>query len=491
MAMINTEPDARYRPVINRLRGILAEDAVLDRVEERLVYEYDYGLDRSPPDLVVTPRSALEAAAIMRAVSDLSVPVVPRGAGTGIAGGAVPVEGGIVVSFSRMRVIHEIDPENRAAMLDPGVVNLDITKAVAPAGFFFAPDPSSQKASTIGGNVGNNAGGPHCLALGSTTNHILGLNLVLSDGESITLGGLAPDAPGYDLLGCAVGSEGTLGLVTRVTVRIIPCSEVTNTILAIFGSVEDASAAVSAIIAAGVVPAALEIMDRLVLRAVESAFHAGYPEDAGAVLLLELDGLRETVAAQAPAVEALCRQHGATELRSADEADARARLWAGRKGAAAAMGRVAPNYYLHDAVVARSKLPDLLHTVVEIGERYQLPIGNVFHAGDGNLHPMIMFDVREPGALERVLAAGRELLEACVAAGGALSGEHGIGLEKNNFMPWIYSEDDLMMMDRLRAAFDPMRVFNPGKILPSARHCADYPTPGRAPKPSQNAELWI
>lgn len=488
---VSTEPLPKYRRVIELLRQELADDSVFDRVEERLVYEYDYGLDRSPPDLVVTPQSAYEAAAVIRLAAAEGIAVVPRGAGTGIAGGAVPIEGGVVVSFTRMRSIREIDFENRVMTLEPGVVNLDMTRAVEEAGFYFAPDPSSQKASTIGGNVANNAGGPHCLALGTTTNHVVALDLVLSDGETVQLGGEAPDSPGYDLLGCAVGSEGTIGLITEITVRILPRSEVTKTVLAIFGSVEDASAAVSEIIAAGIVPAALEIMDQLVLQAVEAAFHAGYPPEAGAVLLLELDGLSETVKEQAPRVEAICRNHGASELRSADTVEARAKLWAGRKGAAAAMGRVAPNYYLHDAVVARSRLPELLHTVVQIGHRYDLPIGNVFHAGDGNLHPMIMFDVRQPGALERVMAAGRELLEACVAAGGALSGEHGIGLEKNNFMPWVFSEDDLDMMERARDAFDPHHMFNPGKILPSSRQCADIPLPGRAAAPSKDPGLWV
>jgi glycolate oxidase len=477
--------------LVRQLRDQLGDASVFDRVEERLVYEYDYGLDRWPPDLVVAPGTADEAATVVRLAAAAGVPVVPRGAGTGIAGGAVPIQGGVVVSFARMRAILEIDLENRWMRLEPGVVNLDMTRAVEHDGFFFAPDPSSQKASTIGGNFGNNAGGPHCLSLGTTTNHVMAAELVLSDGETVHLGGPAPDPPGYDLLGCAVGSEGTIGLVTDITVRILPRSEVTRTVLAIFPSVEHASSAVSEIIAAGIVPAALEIMDQLVLRAVEAAFKAGYPSDAGAVLLLELDGLAETVAEQSPRIEAICQASGATELRSADSPEARAKLWAGRKGAAAAMGRVAPNYYLHDAVVARSRLPELLHTVVEIGQRHNLPIGNVFHAGDGNLHPMIMFDVREPGALERVLAAGRELLEACVAAGGALSGEHGIGLEKNDFMPWIYDDADLEMMDRARDAFDSLRIFNPGKILPSARHCADVPVPARAPAPPRDPGLWV
>jgi glycolate oxidase len=399
--------------------------------------------------------------------------------------------GGVVVSFTRLRAIKELDYENRLAIVQPGVVNLDISKAVEPDGFHFAPDPSSQKASTIGGNVGNNAGGPHCLSEGTTTNHVLGLELVLGDGETLELGAAAPDTPGYDLVGLVVGSEGTFGMVTEITVRLLPEPEATRTFLAIFDSVEAASAAVSGIIAAGIVPAALEIMDQLVLQAVEASFQAGYPPEAGAVLLVELNGLSESVIEQSPAVEEICRERGATEIRLAESAEARAKLWAGRKGAASAMGRVAPNYYLHDAVVARTKLPAIIRRVVEIGQRYSLPIGNVFHAGDGNLHPMIMFDAREDGALERVMQAGQEIMKACVEAGGTLSGEHGIGLEKNNFMPWIFSDDDMTMMDRLRLAFDPDRRFNPGKILPSSRSCGDYAPPGHSPRPPVGAGLWV
>lgn len=486
-----TQFDHRLSSLAAALRDRLGDRGVLDKIEERIVYEYDYGLDRATPEIVVVPESTDEAASIARLSGAAGCPVVPRGAGTGIAGGAVPLLGGVVVSFTRMRAMKQIDYENRLAVLEPGVVNLDISRMVEPAGFHFAPDPSSQKASTIGGNVGNNAGGPHCLAQGTTTNHVLGLELVLGDGEVLDLGGAAPDSPGYDLVGLVVGSEGTFGMVTSVTVRLLPQPEATRTFLAIFDSVGAASAAVSGIIAAGIVPAALEIMDRLVLRAVEAAFQAGYPPEAGAVLLVELNGLAESVAEQSPAVEQICRAQGATEIRVAESAEARAKLWAGRKGAASAMGRVAPNYYLHDAVVARTKLPEIIGRVVEIGQRYALPIGNVFHAGDGNLHPMIMFDVREPGALERVMQAGQELLRACVEAGGTLSGEHGIGLEKNNFMPWIFSDDDMTMMERLRLAFDPERRFNPGKVLPSSRSCGDYAPPGRGPRPPVGTELWV
>ena len=373
--------------------------------------------------------------------------------------------------------------------LEPGVVNLDMTRAVEKGGFYFAPDPSSQKASTIGGNVANN-GGPHCLALGTTTNHVVALDLVLSDGETIQLGGEAPDSPGYDLLGCAVGSEGTIGLITEISVRILPHSEATKTVLAIFGSVEHASAAVSEIIAAGIVPAALEIMDQLVLQAVEAAFRADIRRRRRSPLT-RADGLSETVGSK-------LREWKRSVWITAPVSCAQPIRW--RLGPSSGLGGRVPRppwgelrrtTTFHDAVVARSRLPELLHTVVEIGHRYDLPIGNVFHAGDGNLHPMIMFDVRQPGALERVMAAGRELLEACVAPGGALSGEHGIGLEKNNFMPWVFSEDDLDMMERVRDAFDPHQIFNPGKILPSTRQCADVPLPGRAAAPSKDPGLWV
>jgi glycolate oxidase len=395
------------------------------------------------------------------------MPIVARGAGTGISGGAVPRHGGLVIACTRMHRVKEIDAANRCAVVEPGVVNLELSKIAEPFGLFFAPDPSSQKVSTIGGNIANNAGGPHCLSLGVTVNHILGLEVVLHDGRVTRFGGKAADAPGLDLTGVLVGSEGTFGIVTEATVRLLPLPEAVRTTLALFASVEAASEAVSALIGRGVVPSALEMMDKLALSAIEAAFHAGYPPEAGAVLLVEVDGLLDQVEHQAEIVDAVCRDAGAIEIRLAATAEERARLWAARKGAASAMGRIAPNYYLHDAVVPRTKLPAILAHVVEIGQRYDLPIANLFHAGDGNLHPMILFDARVPGILDRVMAAGKEILGHCVAAGGTITGEHGVGLEKQSFMPLIFSAADLDIMARLRGAFDPSGMLNPDKILPT------------------------
>jgi glycolate oxidase len=391
---------------------------------------------------------------------------VPRGAGTGISGGAVPSQGGIVISTARMKRILEIDTGNRCAVVQPGVINLELSKATEPYGLFFAPDPASQKASTIGGNVASNAGGPHCLALGVTTNHILGLEVVLHDGQVVRLGGKQSEPLGYDLVGLLVGSEGTLGVVTEITVKLLPLPEAVRTTLALFESVEAASEAVSHLIGRGLVPAALEMMDKLAISAIEAAFHAGYPPEAGAVLLVEVDGLLEQVESQARVVDTVCREAGALEIRLAATEDERARLWAARKGAASAMGRIAPNYYLHDAVVPRTKLPTILAEVVQIGQRYDLPIANLFHAGDGNLHPMILFDVRQEGVLPRVMAAGRELLLKCIEAGGTITGEHGVGLEKQAFMPLIFSQADLDVMAKARSAVDPSGRLNPAKVLP-------------------------
>jgi glycolate oxidase len=454
--------------LLETLRAALGPASVYSGAEDVIMYEYDYGLDRGMPDLVALPRSTADVQAIVRAAQAAGVPIVPRGAGTGISGGAVPASGGLVMSMARLNRVLEIDVANRCAVVQPGVVNLDLSKVAEPYGMFFAPDPSSQKASTIGGNVGNNAGGPHCLSLGVTVNHILGLEIVLHDGSVVRMGGKAADLPGLDLTGLLVGSEGTLGVVTEATVRLLPLPEAVRTTLAIFSSVEAASAAVSELIGRGIVPSALELMDRLALSAIEAAFHAGYPPEAGAVLLVEVDGLLEQVEAQATVVDEVCRASGALEIRLAATAEARARLWAARKGAASAMGRIAPNYYLHDAVVPRTKLPQILSHIVEIGQRYDLPIANLFHAGDGNLHPMILFDVRQPGILDRVMAAGREILTRCIDAGGTITGEHGVGLEKQSFMPLIFSADDLDVMGRVRRAIEPTGCFNPGKVLPAA-----------------------
>ena len=482
---------ADRRDLGRRLADLLGEDAVLYRPEDVIVYEYDYGLDRAVPQAVAFPSTTAEVAAIVKLARSLDVPIVARGAGTGISGGAVPVRGGVVIALARMKRIVDVDPANRVAVVEPGVVNLNISKAVEPLGLFFAPDPSSQKASTIGGNVGNSAGGPHCLAHGTTTNHVLGVELVLPSGEVVELGGVAPERPGYDLTGLVVGSEGTLGIVTRVTVKLMVTPPAVKTALAIFGSVDQASSAVSGIIGSGIIPSALELMDGLALRAIEAAFHAGYPPDAGAVLLVELDGLDESVAEQTRVVERVCRENGAVEIRLAETAEARAKLWAARKGAASAMGRIAPNYYLHDTVIARTRLPQVLAEVVAIGERYDLPIANLFHAGDGNLHPMILFDIREQGVLDRVMQAGREILERSVAAGGTISGEHGIGVEKNQFMPWIFSQADLDVMARVRAAFDPSGSCNPGKVFPTPTSCHDTAARPRAAVAAGHPELWV
>lgn len=492
---------AAVRRLAADLVAALGSDAVFSQPEDTLMYEYDYGLDRGAPEIVVLPSTTAEVQTVMRLARAAGVPLVPRGAGTGIAGGAVPREGGVVLGVSRMRRVLEIDAENRCAVVQPGVVNLELSRLAEPYGLFFAPDPSSQKASTIGGNVGNNAGGPHCLALGVTTNHVLGLEVVLDDGRAVRVGGKAAMGAGFDLTGLLVGSEGTMAIVTEATVRLLPVPEAVRTTLALFATVEAASDAVSRVIGRGVVPAALEMMDQLALSAIEAAFHAGYPPEAGAVLLVEVDGLLEQVEAQADLVDAVCRECGAIEIRLATTAAERARLWAARKGAASAMGRIAPNYYLHDAVVPRTRLPAILKRVVEVGLRHSLPIANLFHAGDGNLHPMILFDAREPGVLDRVLAAGHEILMACIAAGGTITGEHGVGLEKQRFMPLIFGEHDLDIMMRARTAIAPAGILNPNKILPAGAACLDGVADGSArPKrgmpalvaPTPEAEaLWV
>jgi glycolate oxidase len=458
------QPDVHR--LAEHLRQSLGPDTVFECAEDVIMYEYDYGLDRGTPQLVALPRSAAEVQLLVRHAQAAGVPIVARGAGTGISGGAVPNRGGLVISTARMHRILEIDVDNQRAVVEPGVVNLDLSKAAEPYGLFFAPDPSSQKSSTIGGNIANNAGGPHCLSLGVTVNHVIGLEVVLHDGSCLRLGGKASDAPGLDLTGVMVGSEGTLGIVTQATVRLLRLPEAVRTTLALFDSVEHASDAVSQLIARGVVPSALEMMDKLALSAIEAAFHAGYPPEAGAVLLLEVDGQLEQVEAQAAIVDSVAREAGAIDIRLAATDEARARLWAARKGAASAMGRIAPNYYLHDAVVPRTRLPGILARVVQIGQHYDLPIANLFHAGDGNLHPMILFNARQPGILERVMAAGREILMECIKVGGTITGEHGVGLEKQAFMPLIFSDADLDVMRHVREAIDPSGNLNPAKVLP-------------------------
>ncbi len=383
------------------------------------------------------------------------MPIVPRGAGTGLSGGAIPVEGGVVVSFARMARILEIDVPNLRAVVQPGVINLHLSTAVAPHGLYFVPDPSSQKACTLGGNVAENSGGPHTLAYGVTTNHVTGIEVVLSDGTVVRLGGKAAEDEGYDLVGAFVGSEGTLGLVTEITVKLTPLPEDKRTLMAAFPTMDEASETVSAIIAAGIVPSAIEV-------------HAGYPLDAGGILLLEVDGPRDGLDDARARIEAICREHAASEVRVATTALDRERLWAGRKGAFAAMGRLSPDYYVQDGVIPRTRLPDILRLVKDAGARHRLRVANVFHAGDGNLHPLILFDSRlGPGELERAKAAGLEILTACVEAGGSITGEHGVGMEKNCYMPLQFRPPDLAAMRRLKNAFDPDGLMNPGKIFPT------------------------
>jgi len=461
------------RELIAALTACVGKEHVLFRPEDLAGYEFDGTVEKRRPHAVVFPADAEETAAVIRACNALGVPITPRGAGTGLSGGSVPRRRGVVIATARMRRIIEIDPVNRIAVVEPGLPNIQLSEAAAAHGLFYAPDPSSQKACTIGGNVAENAGGPHCLALGVTTNHVLGIEVVTAAGEVTWLGGRVQDAFGYDLRGAFIGSEGTLGIATKVIVRLLPAPPAVVTLLGIFDTVEQASETVSTIIAAGLIPAAMEMMDRLTLQAAEAGLQCGYPPDAGAVLLLEVDGMPEIVEAQAAIARAQCFEHGAREVRTARDAKERELLWKGRKGAIGSLGRIAPNYYILDGVVPRSKLVETMARVSEISERYHLPVANVFHAGDGNLHPLLLFDERVPGASATVLAAGEEMMRACVDAGGALSGEHGIGFEKRGFMHWLYNEADLENMSRIRAVFGNLGDFNPCKLLPAGTGCGE------------------
>jgi glycolate oxidase len=460
-------PDA-----IRDLQRALSADRVLHTPEDLLVFEYDGTIERGAPQVVVFPDNTQEVSACVRIARKYGLPVVPRGAGTGLSGGAVAAVGGVLIAMTRMHRILEVDTANLTALVEPGVVNLHLSQAVAKDGLYYAPDPSSQRACTIGGNVAENAGGPHCLAYGVTTNHVLGLELVLADGEIVWTGGAARDLPGYDLPGIVVGSEGTLCIVTKALVRLLRLPESTHTLLAIFDSVPQATDAVSAIIAAGLVPAALEMMDDVTLGALAAA-NMGYPQDAGAVLLIEVEGLAEAAAEDAARVRAICGECGAREVREAVDPSDRERLWAGRKGAIGAFGQVAPNYYVLDGVVPRTKLPEVMQGVLQVSREYGFPIANVFHAGDGNLHPCILFDERREGETTRVLDAGEAIMRLCVDAGGSVTGEHGIGLEKRDFMPWIFSEADLEAMSRLKTAFGAGESFNPCKAFPTSKGCGE------------------
>jgi len=461
------------RGLVADLQQALAPDRVRVSPLELDLYARDASIISGRAEVVCFPISAEEVQGCVRVCRTHGRPFVPRGSGTGLAGGAVPVGDPVVIVTTKMTRLLEVDADERMAWVEPGVLNLDLSRAVAHLGLHYAPDPSSQQSCSIGGNVATNSGGPHCLLYGVTSAHVLAVEVCLPDGSLVMLGGLDPEPAGYDLRGAFVGSEGTMGIATRIAVRLTPLPPAVRTLLLDFTSVESAAAAVSGIIAAGLVPAALEMMDAEITRAVEDFVHAGFPRDAAAVLLVEVDGLPAGVDAAASIVEEVGRAHGARTVRvAADEAE-RALLWKGRKSAFGAIARIAPNYYLHDAVVPRTRLVEVMAAVYEIAERYDLVMMNVFHAGDGNLHPLIVFDRRADGVLERVMAAGEEIINACVAAGGVLSGEHGIGLEKRDYMPLIFSPDDLDAQARLREAFDPDGVANPEKVLPAGSRCGD------------------
>ncbi len=459
--------------VVRELSDLLGARYVLHSPYDLMLYEYDASIDRSMPDIVVMPASTEDVAAIVKIAARHRVPVVPRGAGTGLSGGAIPIYGGIVIVFTRMNRILEVDYKNLRAVVQPGLVNLHLSNALNPQGFYYVPDPSSQRSCTIGGNVGENAGGPHTLIYGVTTNHVLGLEIVTAEGDIVEIGGWTYDTPGYDLTGLLIGSEGTLCIVTKIIVRMVHLAEDVKTMVAIFDTMDDASNTVSEIIASGIIPAAIEMMDQMILQAVEADSHAGYPTDAAAVLLMEAEGIRESVAEQVAEIEKICQKNHARSVRIAANEAERQLFWAGRKNAFGAVGRISPEFYVQDGVVPRTRLPYVLRRVEEICTGYGLRVGNVFHAGDGNLHPLILFDSQIPGEVERVRKAGHEILEVCAEVGGTITGEHGVGIEKQEEMALIFSEVDLRVMQQVRASFNPDQLFNPGKLFPLPGRCAD------------------
>lgn len=476
--------------VAARAREALPDEAVIEDRARLRTYECD-GLThyRVVPALVVIPEDADQLAAVVRACAEHGVPFVARGSGTGLSGGALPHAEGVLVVTSRMRSIVSVRPEDQRAVVEPGVINLDVTRAATPHGYYYAPDPSSQQICSIGGNVAENSGGAHCLKYGFTTNHVLGADLVTPSGAVVALGGAAPDAPGYDLLGTVVGSEGTLGVVTSVTVRLVRLPEEVRTILAGFASTDAAGAATSAIIAAGIVPAAIEMMDALAIEAAEEAVHCHYPAGAGAVLVIELDGPAAEVAAEHDEVERLCRDNGAFEQRVATDPVDRALIWKGRKSAFAAVGRISPDYIVQDGVIPRTALPEVLRAIGELSASSGVRVANVFHAGDGNLHPLVLFDESRPGegaAAEEVSGA---ILDLCISHGGSITGEHGVGVDKAKYMPRMFSDDDLDTMQLVRCAFDPSGIANPGKVFPTPRLCGEVPGKRSGVHPAQAAGL--
>jgi glycolate oxidase len=463
----------RQEALVRELQSIVGSDRVLSDAYSLRLYSYDAGTDAAAADLVVIPEDGVQLAAVIATAAKHRISLIPRGGGTGLSGGAIPCEGGMTISFARLRRILAVEPEHLQARVEAGVVNLALGRAVTPAGLQFAPDPSSQAASTIGGNAAMNAGGPHTLAYGVTANHVLGVRLLLPSGEAAELGGPAPDMPGYDLTSVVVGSEATVGVIAELTVRLLPRPEAVRTMVAVFDTVEQCASCVGAIIRTGIIPAALEMMDNPTIRAVEAATPAGYPLDAGAVLLIELEGLLEAVEVGLESVIATCNESGASEIRVATSEEERAKLWKARKEAGGAYGRLAPNYYVMDGVAPRNALPAVLAAVERISKAYNLQAATLLHAGDGNIHPALLFDSEEPGAIERVRAAGAAILQVCLDHGGSLTGEHGIGVEKLDVVRQMFTDDDLEIMDRVRRVFDPDRRCNPGKLFPTPGRCIE------------------
>lgn len=469
----NRPPHAPLAAELEReLIAILGPDGVLTGEAELRAYDCDaYAPEKRYPDVVVLPRNTEQVSRIIKLCNRLDVPFTPRGSGTGLSGGATATQGGVIISTTRLNQILETDIPNRRMTAQAGVVNVYLTKAVKKEGLHYAPDPSSQGACTVGGNVAENSGGPHTLKYGVTTNHITGLTLVLPDGEIVTLGGKEEDPPGYDLVGLVVGSEGTMGLVTEVIIRLTPLPQSVRTLLAVFESVDQASQTVSDIIAAGVLPAALEMIDTFIIKACEEAFHLGFPMDAEAVLIIEVDGLEVGLDEEAERARRIALDNGAREVRQAKTELERALLWKARKQSFGALGRLGLSMVTHDGVIPRTKLPEVIRQVREIAERHGIKVGNVFHAGDGNLHPNLMFDERDPKQVANVMHAGEEILQLCVDVGGSITGEHGIGVEKIDAMPMLFSETDLELMERIKRVFNHNDLCNPGKIFPSAKRC--------------------
>jgi glycolate oxidase len=485
-----TGAEVAIATVTTEVRELLPADGVITDKARLRTYECD-GLAhyRVTPALVVIPEDAAQLAAVVRSCAEHQVPYVARGSGTGLSGGALPHADGVLIVTSKMRTITAVRREDQRAVVEPGVINLDVTRAATPEGYYYAPDPSSQQICSIGGNVAENSGGAHCLKYGFTTNHVVGADFVTAQGETVQLGGMAPDSPGYDLLGAVVGSEGTLGIVTSATVRLVRLPEEVRTILVGFDSTDHAGAATSAIIAAGIVPAAIEMMDALAIEAAEAAVQCNYPDGAGAVLVIELDGAAIEVAQEYAEVERLCTESGAFEQRLATDPAQRALIWKGRKSAFAAVGRISPDYIVQDGVIPRTALPEVLKAIADLSSDSGVRVANVFHAGDGNLHPLVLFDDEVEGAGDAAEKVSGAILDLCIEHGGSITGEHGVGMDKSKYMPRMYNEADLDTMQMVRCAFDPHSISNPGKVFPTPRLCGEVPGRKKGAHPLQEAGL--